>query len=220
VKINDGTAAITQIQNGLATAAPLPSGSSALPAGTKYDDLVAPQFAPGGPLATQGASTYLRLPDQLVLGIAVKPVPQATLMFDYQYTYWAVFDQLQINFERLGTKTLREAFQGTPTFRVAGEYELKPNTAIRLGWYTHDGAAPPETVTPNLPEGDRSSVTAGFGTDLGRGLHLDLAYQYIDQADRRGRSTDAGLAAPTTAVNNGLYKFHAHLFGATFAYAF
>jgi hypothetical protein len=45
---------------------------------------------------------------------------------------------------------------------------------------------------------------------------VDLAYQYIDQADRRGRTV------PTESVeaNNGLYNFRAHLFGATFAYAF
>jgi hypothetical protein len=49
---------------------------------------------------------------------------------------------------------------------------------------------------------------------------VDLAYQYIDQADRRGRTTDGGQAAPTVAVNNGLYTFHAHLFGATLALAF
>jgi hypothetical protein len=75
-------------------------------------------------------------------------------------------------------------------------------------------------VTPNLPEGKRSEFTLGFGTRLSRSLRMDLAYQYIDQADRRGRTGDGGLAVPTTAVNNGLYTFSAHLFGATFALAF
>ena len=51
-------------------------------------------------------------------------------------------------------------------------------------------------------------------------LHVDLAYQYIDQADRRGRTTDGGLSQPTSAVNNGLYNFRAHLFGATLTWAF
>ena len=75
-------------------------------------------------------------------------------------------------------------------------------------------------MTPNLPEGKRSELTLGFGTRLGRSLRLDLAYQYIDQGDRRGRTTDGGLALPTTTVNNGLYTFTAHLIGATFALDF
>ena len=75
-------------------------------------------------------------------------------------------------------------------------------------------------MTPNLPEGARNSFSLGLGTHLMRNVSVDLAYQYISQADRRGRSVDGGLAAPTASVNNGLYTFHAHLFGATLAFAF
>jgi long-subunit fatty acid transport protein len=221
VKINDGTAEITPIQTGLTTAAPIPTSTGdTIKAGTPYDALVAPQFADGGALSTQAGSTYLRLPNQLVLGLAFSPTDRAKLLFDYQYTYWGVFNVLQLNFERLGTRTQREAFRGTRTFRVGGEYALTPTSAVRAGWYTHGGAAPAETVTPLLPEGPRSSFTAGIGTNLGRSLHVDVSYQYIAQADRQGRTTDGGTTAPTAAVNNGLYNFHAHLVGATLAYAF
>jgi long-subunit fatty acid transport protein len=75
-------------------------------------------------------------------------------------------------------------------------------------------------VTPNLPEGYRTSFTAGFGTHLGESILVDLAYQYIEQSDRQGRTVDSGATPPTAALNNGLYRFHAHLFGATFSYAF
>ena len=54
----------------------------------------------------------------------------------------------------------------------------------------------------------------------GENLGLDLAYQYIDQADREGRTGDGGLEEPTTAVNNGVYQFSAHLFGLTLSYTF
>ncbi len=51
-------------------------------------------------------------------------------------------------------------------------------------------------------------------------FRFDLAYQYIDQADRQGRSGDGGMAAPTTAVNDGLYTFDANLLGITLTYSF
>ncbi|HWA15250.1 MAG TPA: hypothetical protein VG817_02370, partial [Gemmatimonadales bacterium] len=65
-----------------------------------------------------------------------------------------------------------------------------------------------------LPEGARAEFTAGLGTRIGGSGHVDLAYQYIDQADRRGRT------GPHGTPNNGLYKFNAHLFGATFTWTF
>lgn len=215
VKFNDGTVQIRQINTGLVLPASLPG----LPAGTPLDAVLAPQFA-GGALTDQSASTYLRIPDQLVVGVAFKPFEQLTLEGDYQYTYWGIFDQLPINFEKLGTHTLVLANQGARTFRVGGEYALNPTSAVRLGYVNNQAASPAQSVIPNLPEGPRGSFSAGFGTNLGQKLHVDLAYMYIQQADRQGRSGDGGLAVPTTAQNNGLYKFHAHLFGASLAYAF
>ena len=69
-------------------------------------------------------------------------------------------------------------------------------------------------LTPNLPEAPRSEFTGGLGADLGGRIHADLAYQYINQSDRRGRSVPFGQP------DNGLYTFHASLFGVSFTYAF
>src|SRR5207249_1845091 len=49
---------------------------------------------------------------------------------------------------------------------------------------------------------------------------VDLAYQYIRQNDRRGRTREPLSGPATTGMNNGLYTFHAHLFGVSLGYAF
>ncbi len=67
-------------------------------------------------------------------------------------------------------------------------------------------------MTPLLPEGERNEFTGGLGLKLGKQLTADLAYQYIRQNDRRGRTQ----ALP----NNGLYTFGAHLFGVSLAFTF
>ena len=46
---------------------------------------------------------------------------------------------------------------------------------------------------------------------LFRRARMDAAYLFIDQRDRRGRTTDGGLAVPTAAVNNGAYQYYANL---------
>src|SRR2546422_444535 len=57
---------------------------------------------------------------------------------------------------------------------------------FRGGYLYHGGAAPAETVTPLLPEGNRNEFTAGATGKLSRGLTPDLAYPFIRQNDRRG----------------------------------
>jgi long-chain fatty acid transport protein len=217
VEINDAEVTFTQIATNDTLANGNPFG---VPAGVTLDQVLAPRFLDDSLLGDQGGSTTLRLPEQYVVGVAYQLTPRFKVLFDYQHVNWKVFDALVINFERAGTRTIVENYHGSDGFRLGGEFAWRPNTTVRAGFLTLTEAAPDQTVTPNLPEGPRSELTLGLGTKLTSSLHLDLAYQYIDQADRRGRTTDGGMAVPTTAVNNGLYTFKAHLFGATLALAF
>jgi len=93
-------------------------------------------------------------------------------------------------------------------------------TTLRGGFVANTAAAPDETVTPNLPEAARVQLAAGLGQALTNKLRLDVYYLHLFQEDRRGRTTDGGLAVPTTAVNNGMYSFHANLFGAALVLRF
>jgi long-chain fatty acid transport protein len=163
---------------------------------------------------TQDGNTGIRLPEQLNLGVSVKPVEKLQLLAEYNTQNWKVWDVIALDFQLLPTARLPQNFKRTHTWRFGGEYALSGATVVRAGYLTHSAAAPRETVTPTLPEGPRSELTVGFGGRVTRQLHADLAYQYIDQADRRGRSGGAGTP------NDGLYTFHAHLFGATLTYTF
>ena len=221
VNIDGAEAEITQIETGIILPPNNPVGlAQGNPGPVPLDVLLAPQFGPGGPLTNQEGSTYLRFPEQLVLGAAWQATPKARLLFDFQYTNWTVFEKLDLQFEKLGQRVIEENYQKAYGYRFGGEYAFTATTTARLGYYTHSAAAPPQTVTPNLPEGGRNSFTVGLGTRLGRSLSVDLAYQYIDQADRRGRTVELNPSLPPASNNNGLYQFKAHLFGATFAYAF
>lgn len=217
VEITNGEVRFKQLPTGITLAAGNPFG---VPAGTPLDAIVAPQFLADSALGSQGATTSITLPDQIVVGAAYQLTDKFKILFDYQRVNWKVFDKLVLDFENAPQTTLVESYRASNGYRIGGEYAWRPSTTFRAGFLTHTAAAPDQTVTPNLPEGPRSEFTLGVATRLTGALRVDLAYQYIDQADRRGRSTDGGMAVPTTAVNNGLYTFNAHLFGATFALAF
>ena len=217
IEIDEGTVSFNPVATGITLALGNPFG---VPAGTPLDAILAPRFLDDSLLGTQGGKTTLTLPDQFTVGAAYQLTPKIKVLFDYQRVNWTTFDELVLEFERAGTRTIVESYRASNGFRLGGEYAWSPTTTFRGGFLTHSAAAPDQTVTPNLPEGKRSEITLGFGTRLTNALRVDLAYQYIDQADRRGRTTDGGMAIPTAAVNNGLYTFSAHLFGATFALAF
>ena len=230
VTIDGGTVDISQVATGLVLPPGNPIaanlGNPALP--IDIDQLVGGLFTGTGQLTNQTATTALRYPEQWSFGVAGDVTSNLKLLVDVTRTNWSVFDTLAIHFERLdplgnGSNQVAypEDFDWTTAYRFGAQYGLGPGTVLRLGYLFHDGASPDQSVTPNLPEGNRNEFSAGFGTNLVKKLHLDVGYMYISQADRRGRSFPilAGAPAPA-ATTNGLYHFTANLFAATLTYAF
>jgi long-chain fatty acid transport protein len=153
-----------------------------------------------------------------VFGVAYKLKQNLTVLADYQWIHWSTFRVVNLGFSpnTLLNQTLTENYKNTSAIRLGAEWAVEviedlPWT-FRGGYLYHQGAAPPETVTPLLPEGERNEFTAGLSVKFLERLQGDFAYQYIRQNDRRGRTR----ALP----NNGLYTFSAHLFGVSLAFTF
>ena len=211
IDVNDGKATFNQVNTGIILPPGNPLGA---PAGTPLDAILAAEFQPGAALSSQKGTTSLQLPEQYTLGAAFKATEQLSLLFDWTMTNWEVWDTVKLKFANAGTSILPQDFKKSYAYRIGAEYGLGNGRVVRGGFITHNAAAPSQTVTPTLPEGSRSEFTAGFGTGLGSHGHLDLAYQYIDQGDRRGRTRNY------PAANDGVYSFKAHLFGATLTWNF
>jgi long-chain fatty acid transport protein len=217
VNVNDAQALIAQVPTGLVLA---PNNPLGLPAGTPVDALVAPEFAPGGPLVNQTGNTVLPFPAQLSFGVTLQATDKLRLLGDVGIQFWNVWETLPLEFSILGTTTIVEDYVNTTSWRAGAEYAVSAKTTVRAGFIAHNAAAPDQTVTPNLPEAARTELTAGVGSHLTDRWAFDFAYQYIDQADRQGRTGNGGLAVPTAALNDGVYTFKANLFGLTLTYSF
>jgi len=191
-----------QIATGLRTPVPLPG----VPQGTPIDALLAPLFMPGGRLANQEAATELTVPDQFVAGVAIQPTPRLTLLADYQLTTWSVFENLAFTTTNGLSELVVKNYRNTSGVRVGADYRATDRVTIRAGIVAHQAAAPDGSVTPDLPEGARVEYAAGLGARMNEQFSVDVAYQYIDQETRDGRTL---LSGPDT----GSYGFHANLFG-------
>jgi long-chain fatty acid transport protein len=144
------------------------------------------------------------------------------VLVDYQWTHWSTFQTLTLNFTPTTAlnQVLYESYQNTSGIRFGADWTQSQHLNLRAGYLHHQGAAPDQTVTPLLPEGARNEVSAGLSYKFSPAMSLDLAYQYIRQDDRRGRTIETPNVPPTTALNSGLYTFNAHLFGVALAFAF
>jgi len=172
-------------------------------------------FSDGRPLGDTTVTLSMMMPDQVSAGIAFDVTPSFTLMADWQWVHWALFDTLTADLGNGETLQMEEHYHNTNAIRVGFEWWASNRLAIRGGYLKHQGAAPPEVVTPLLPEASRNEFTGGFGVKLSSALSADFAYQYLRQDKVRGRVVEPLSGSPTTALNSGLYEFNGHLAAAT-----
>ena len=230
-----GTASFTQVPTGLVVPADIVvTPTDTIHAGTPIDGLLGGPASLGGldlfnpttgVFRFQPVKTTIKNPSQLALGVAYKLQNGWTLLGDYQLTWWSQFNELDITFPQdlsgALDRHLFERYQNTSGFRFGAEWAKDAKWTLRGGYLHHDGGAPAETVTPLLPEGQRNEFTAGATVKLARSLTADVAYQFVRQGDRRGRTREPIFnQVPTTGLNTGLYTLHAHLFGVSLGYAF
>lgn len=223
----DGDADFTQLNTGLI----IPSGTPRHPLNPTANPLpldqgvLAPLFADTAALGDQGVKTSLTLPAQLVVGVAIHPVPSLTLMADYQWTQWSTWNEAPIDFENRAARdqTLVLDYQDTDTYRFGAEWAATESLRLRGGFIYNTAAQKEFSVSSLLPEAERNYYSAGIGYRFGNGLAIDAGYQLVDQSDRRGRvrsTTPEMTDEQKRALNVGLYQADASVFNVTLSYRF
>lgn len=215
VKIDyTGDATFAPVSTGLVLPADNPYG---VPAGTPMDAVIQGAGVFQGPLAPQGIKTSITMPDQFVGGLNVRPIDRLRLEADYVWTHWSLFGRLPIQFQGgAGTETRIEDYNNTSAVRIGGEYTLRDGVTLRAGYAWNQAASPDQTVTPLLPEGQRSLFAAGLGWHASSHVDLNVGYSLLLQVNRRGRTQDPLPGAePTSALNNGEFHFMGHLLATT-----
>jgi long-chain fatty acid transport protein len=186
-----------------------------------------------GLLGTQKVKTQIAHPDQLQFGAAYRGFKDWMIAVDYEWAGWRKFRELPVDFalDTLGTcptqkaptdpkcdfevldRTLLEDYNNTSSLRVGAEHTMKNGWLLRLGFSGVAAAAPDETVTPLLPEQDRTYWSIGTGIPLMKDrATLDVAYGFVLGSSRRGRIDErAARTVTASALNSGIYELHANV---------
>jgi long-subunit fatty acid transport protein len=97
---------------------------------------------------------------------------------------------------------------------------------LRAGFSGVASAAPAETVTPLLPEQDRSYWMAGVGIPFMQRYSLDASYARIATPGSRGRiaprtlTNDPNETATAATLNTGVFDLSANIFSITLKASF
>jgi long-chain fatty acid transport protein len=222
-KYDDADATFTQVPTGLTIGGTVQAPFSA---GTPVDALVASQFTSGA-LVSQKASSRITHPAQVQAGVAYSGFKSWMLEADYAWIGWKRFDVLPVTFvgpASGNSRVLLENYNNSSAIRLGAEYtssyhEMK----LRGGFAAAASAAPPETVTPLLPEQDRHYWTVGLGMPIGKGFAFDAAYAYVGTGGARGRlverTTEQYTNATAAQLNSGVFDLSANILSITFKYA-
>ena len=210
-KYDDADATFEARPTGLTLAANNPLGA---PAGTPVDALLAGQFTGSGALTSQKVQTRIMHPAQAQLGFGYTGFPNTTVSVDYAWVGWKSFKELPVDFQGGATdRVLLENYNNTSSLRIGADYRFTNGAAVRAGFAAAASAAPDVTVTPLLPEQDRSYGTIGGGYPITSRLTVDGAYMRIHTPGRRGRIDERVSAAQTAdQLNNGSYTLRANIF--------
>ena len=219
-KYSSATATFTQVQTGLVIGGTL---QAPFTAGTHVDALLQPEFQSGGPLVTQSASTEIVHPAQVQAGLAYSGFRNLLLEADYAWVGWKRFGTLPVDLANPAlSRTLIEDYNNTSSIRLGAEYTMPTSGwKLRAGFAGVASAAPPETVTPLLPEQDRTYLTLGAGLPIMKSWGLDAAYSRIMTGGARGRIVERTSESQTAAqLNTGVFDLSANVFSITLKASF
>ncbi|MDB4875865.1 MAG: fadL [Gemmatimonadetes bacterium] len=221
-KYDNADATFSQIFTGL-----IVGGTVQAPftAGTPIDSLVAPQFRTGGSLVAQKASTKITHPAQIQGGLAYSGYKNWLLEADYAWIGWKRFDVLPVAFQGPASgsnRNLLESYNNSSAIRLGAEYTIPTDGwKLRAGFAGVASAAPPETVTPLLPEQDRTYWTFGAGIPIMHRWTLDGAYSHVATPGARGRIVERTSSTQTAdQLNSGVYHLSANVFSFTLKASF
>ena len=208
-KYDDADAVFEARSTGLTLAPNNPLGA---PAGTPVDALLAAQFTTGA-LTAQKVKTRIMHPAQVEVGVGYRGFPNTLIALDYAWVGWKqAFRTLPVDFQGSAPdRVLLEDYNNTSSARLGVEYRLQGGATIRGGVAAAASAAPDVTVTPLLPEQDRSYGTIGGSYPLTRTLTVDGAYMRIFTPGRRGRLDERAPGQTAEQLNIGSYTLRANI---------
>ena len=161
----------------------------------------------------------LPLPAELTLGFAYDYSDKLTLAFDYNYTFWDVYEELVIEFDNGSSSVNPRNYQNSSILRFGAQYRLNEKWALRGGIYFDESPVQDGYFAPETPRNDSIGYTAGATYYASKNLEFDFSLLILtfDEVDN---SYDYYEEGGVTIPFGGTYQSAANSigFGVTYRY--
>src|SRR5262249_11547214 len=106
-------------------------------------------------------------------------MPEWQVEVDGNFIGWSSYDRLFLELPGNTTSVQAKNWKDTFAVRVGTEYTLQKRWSGRLGFIWDPTPVPDTTLDFQLPDANRSAVTAGIGGALTSILQADIGFLYV-----------------------------------------
>lgn len=138
----------------------------------------------------------LPLPQIASFGVAYKFSDKFNMAFDFNYAGWKAYDTLAFDYETnttslLDTKSAR-SYKNTYAFRLGGKYMVTEDFTAMAGISFNTTPVKDGYVTPETPDADRITYTAGVSYKFGEHISLDASFLFVS-LKRKDKNLETNL---------------------------
>jgi len=161
----------------------------------------------------------LPLPAELTLGIAYDYSDNLTLAFDYNYTFWDVYEELKIEFDNGLTSINPRNYENASIFRFGAQYDLDEKWTLRGGIYYDQSPVKDGYFAPETPRNDSIGYTAGVTYRYSKNMEFDASLLMLT-FDNEDNSYDYYEEGGKTIPFSGTYDSAANSIGFGLRYTY
>ncbi|MCY2685834.1 OmpP1/FadL family transporter [Salinimicrobium sp. TH3] len=143
---------------------------------------------PNTPLAPFSDTTFdaqLPLPAELTVGLSYELNEKWLLAFDFNRTFWGVYESLDIKFANGVVSENPRGYEDANTWRFGAQYIATDKLTLRAGYYLDESPVQPGYFAPETPRNDSMGFTGGLSLNVTSRLAIDASFAYIrfDEVD-------------------------------------
>ncbi len=152
------------------------------------------------------ATTKIDHPEQLQMGVHLKPFENWNIEMDVVWTNWSIIKGYTVNFEQplLGKNSeyFKRDWRDTRQLRIGVEWKATKNLTVRGGYFYDPSPIPDTTFDMLWPDADKKTYSLGIGYKRGN-FSIDLVAQYAVAEYKRYIGGESVLLNDSYSSSNG-----------------
>ena len=140
------------------------------------------QNVPNSPLTPFQDTQFdaaLPMPAELSVGLSYELLDKWLFAFDYNMTYWDVYESLDIDFANATPDSNNPRnYKNSSTYRFGLQYLANETVTLRVGYYFDESPVQSGYFAPETPRNDAHGFTGGLSLHVSNRFSIDAAFLY------------------------------------------